>query len=63
MGKGARQIWQIFKEAFFRAQELSIPRYRKSGKEGKRLAWLNWDPLVKLKSKNRMHRRWKQRQA
>ena len=33
MGKGAEQSWQIFKEAFFSAQELSIPRCSKSGKE------------------------------
>jgi len=25
MGKGAMQSWQIFKEAFLRVQELSIP--------------------------------------
>ncbi len=25
MGKGTEQSWQIFKEAFFRVQELSIP--------------------------------------
>ena len=35
-GKGAEQSWQIFKEAFLRAQEISIPRYRKPGKEGKK---------------------------
>ena len=39
--KGAEQSWQIFKDAFHRAQELSIPRCKKSGKEGKRLAWLS----------------------
>ena len=39
MGMGAEQIWQI-KEAFFSMQELSIPRCSKSGKEGKRMAWL-----------------------
>ena len=38
--KGKDWIWQIFKEAFLRAQELSIPRCKKSGKEGKRMAWL-----------------------
>ena len=32
MGKGAEQSWQIFKEAFFRAQKLSISRCSKSGK-------------------------------
>jgi len=52
--KKADQSWQIFKELFLRAQELSVPRTSKSGKEGKRLAWLNWDLLVKLESKKMM---------
>jgi len=42
----AEQSWQIFKDAFHRAQELSVPckssvRCKKSGKEGKRWAWLS----------------------
>ncbi|KFV50335.1 hypothetical protein N328_01276, partial [Gavia stellata] len=61
--KGAEQSWQIFKDTFHRPQELSIPRYKKSGKEGKRLAWLNRDLLVKLKGKKGMHRQWKQGQV
>ena len=36
MGKGMQQRWQIVKEAFFKAQELSIHRCSKSRKEGKR---------------------------
>jgi len=32
MGKGAEQSWQIFKEAFLRAQELSIHRCRQEKK-------------------------------
>jgi len=47
--KGADQSWQVFKDVFHKAQELSIPKYKKSGKEGKRPAWLNRDLLVKLK--------------
>ncbi|KAK4815257.1 hypothetical protein QYF61_023993 [Mycteria americana] len=43
--------------------ELSVPRCRKSGKEGKRPAWLSRDLLVKLKSKRELHRQWKQGQA
>ena len=39
MGKGEEQSWHIFKEAFLRAQELSIPRCNKSVKEDKRLQW------------------------
>ncbi|KAM6103455.1 uncharacterized protein LJ206_014212 [Theristicus caerulescens] len=57
--KGAEQSWQIFKDAFHRAQELLIPRCKKSGKEGKRPAWLSHDLLVKLKGKKRLHRQWK----
>ncbi|KFW04519.1 hypothetical protein N327_07886, partial [Fulmarus glacialis] len=61
--KGAEQSWQIFKDAFHRAQELSIPTCKKSGKEGKRPAWLSRDLLVKLKGKKEMHRQWKQGQV
>jgi len=51
--RGAEQSWQIF---FHRAQELSVPRCKKSGKEGKRPAWLGRDLLVNLKSKRELHR-------
>jgi len=40
-----------------------IPRCKKSGREGKRLAWLSQDLLVKLKGKKEMHRQWKQGQV
>ena len=62
MDKGAEQRWQIFKEAFFRAQELSIPDVASQERKA-RPAWLNWDLLVKLKSKKKMHRQWKQRKV
>lgn len=39
----------IFEDAFHGAQELSIPRCKKSGKEGKWPTWLSQDLLVKLK--------------
>jgi len=61
--RGADQGWQIFKNAFHRAQELSVPRWKKSGKEGKRPAWLSGNLLVKLKSKRERHRQWKQGQV
>lgn len=61
--KGVDHSWQTSKGAFLRAQELSIPWCRKSGKASKRLAWLKWDPLVKLESKKKMHKHFqKQRQ-
>ncbi|PKU34574.1 rna-directed dna polymerase from mobile element jockey-like [Limosa lapponica baueri] len=58
--KGAEQSWQIFKDAFHRVQELSIPRCKKSGKEDKRLAWLSQDLRVKLKGKKEKDRKQKQ---
>jgi len=36
--RGTEQSWQILKDTFHRAQELSVPRYKKSGKKGKRQA-------------------------
>ncbi|KFQ20168.1 hypothetical protein N332_09221, partial [Mesitornis unicolor] len=61
--KGAEQSWQIFKEAFHREQELSIPKCKKSGREGKRPAWMSRDLLAKLKGKMELHRQWKQGQV
>jgi len=58
--KGGEQRWQIFKDAFHRMRELSVPRCEKSGKEGKRPAWLNHGLLLKLKSKRELHRQQKQ---
>jgi len=64
LGDGtAEQSWQIFKDTFHRVQEHSVPRCKKSGKEGKRPAWLSQDLLVKLKSKRELHRQWKQGQV
>ena len=44
-------------------QELSIPRCKKSGKVGKRLAWSSRHLLVQLKGKKEMHRQRKQGQV
>jgi len=61
--RGAEQSWKIFKNAFHRAQELSVLRCKKSGKQGKRPAWLSQDLLVKLKDKKEIHRQQKQGQV
>jgi len=63
MDKGAEQSWRIYKHAFHRAQGLSVPKCKKSGKEQKRQAWLSQDLLVKQKGKKEMHRQWKQGQV
>jgi len=61
-GRGEEKSWQIFKDGFHRGQELSVPRCKKSGKEGKRPVWLSRDLLVKLKGRKELHRQWKQGQ-
>ena len=53
------QSWQVFKDVFHRAQELSIPKCKKSGREGKRPAWPRQEMLVKLRKKRELHRQWK----
>ncbi|GAB0206529.1 hypothetical protein GRJ2_003118500 [Grus japonensis] len=58
--KGAEQSWRLFKDVFLRAQEFSVPMCKKSGKEGRRPAWLSKDLLVKLDCKKEMHRQWNQ---
>jgi len=45
---------------FHRAQELSIPKCKKSGRERKRPAWLRQEMLAKLRKKRELHRQWKQ---
>jgi len=42
---------QIFKATFHRAQELSVPRCKKLGKEGKKPTWLSQELLDKLNGK------------
>jgi len=59
MGKSA-ELAALLRKFFLRTQEFAISSYSKSGKEGKRLAWLNQGLLVKLKNKKKMHRWWKQ---
>jgi len=61
--KEVEQSWQIFKGTFHRAQELSTPRSKKSGKEGKTPAWLGQDLLIKLKGKKEVYWQWKQGQV
>ena len=48
---GTEKSWQLFKDAFLRAQEFSIPQSKGSGKRGRKPAWLSKDLLVKLEGK------------
>jgi len=47
--RGTEQSWQIFKDTFHRALELSVPGCKQSGKEGKRPAWLESRPAGQTK--------------
>lgn len=51
---------QLFKNAFLRTQELSISLCEKSSSRGRKSAWLDKIPLVKLGDKTDMHRQWNQ---
>ncbi|NWX33671.1 RTJK polymerase, partial [Notiomystis cincta] len=62
-GRGVQERWSIFKHRFFQAQEQCIMISKKSGKGGKRPAWMNKELLSFLQHKQETHRRWKQGQA
>lgn len=55
--KGVDQSWQIFKEVFQPAQELAISRSKKLSKEGKGIAGLSRELLVRLKGKKQRDKR------
>jgi len=53
--KGTGQSWQCFKDAFLRAQELLFPQNKKSGRQGRKPAW-----LVRLREKKEKYKQWEQ---
>ncbi|KFR04113.1 hypothetical protein Y956_00814, partial [Nipponia nippon] len=58
--KGTEQSWQLFKDTFLRAQELSIPLCKKSGRARRKPVWLSKDLLLNLRCKKEVHSQWKQ---
>lgn len=60
--RGTKQSWKLYKEAFHRVQELSILLYKKSNREGRKLAWLSKGLPDKLRCKKKIRRQWKQEQ-
>ncbi|KFZ68503.1 hypothetical protein N338_08076, partial [Podiceps cristatus] len=52
--------WLPFKDAFLRAQELSVPLNKKVGRRGRKPAWLGKDLLAKLREKKGKYKLWKQ---
>ena len=53
--KGVEQSWQLPKDTFLRAQELSIPQRKTSSRGGKKLTWLSKDLLAKLRENMEMY--------
>ncbi|KFP87215.1 hypothetical protein N311_12073, partial [Apaloderma vittatum] len=58
--KGAQEIWSVFKDHFFQAQDQHIPTGRKSRKRSRRPAWLTKDLLGRLRWKRRVYKFWKE---
>ena len=52
-GRGAQDSWLIFKGHLLQAQERCIPTKRKSGKNTRRLPWVNKELLGKVKQKRK----------
>jgi len=46
---GMEQSWQLFKDTFLGAQELSTPQHKKLRRGNRELSWLSKDQLVKLR--------------
>jgi len=45
------QSWLLFKDAFLRVQELSIPQNKKAGRKGRKPAWLGKDTAGQTEGK------------
>ena len=54
------ESWLLFKDAFLRAQELSVPLNKKVGSGSRKLAWLSKDLLGMLRVKKGAYKLWKQ---
>ncbi|KFP07547.1 hypothetical protein N300_15283, partial [Calypte anna] len=61
-GKGAQEIWSIFKDHLLHAQDQCVPMKRKVGKSVRRPKWMKKKLLDTLLCKNKIYRGWKQGQ-
>ena len=52
-----------FKQHFFQAQDLCIPKRRKVGKGGRRPAWMSKELMDKVKGKMNVYEMWKKGQS
>ncbi|PKU38009.1 rna-directed dna polymerase from mobile element jockey-like [Limosa lapponica baueri] len=58
-GREVQESWLIFKHHFLQAQDQCIPRSKKSGKGGRKPAWMSRELLEKLRWKKEVYRMWK----
>ncbi|KAJ7399690.1 hypothetical protein BTVI_112609 [Pitangus sulphuratus] len=61
--KGVQESWSIFKNHFLQAQDQCIPMNKKSGKGGRRPAWISKEIPENLKWKKEIYGMWKKGQA
>ena len=52
-------LGKTFKQHFFQAQDRCIPMSRKSGKRGRRPAWMRKELIDKIKRKKKVYEMWK----
>uniref|UniRef100_A0A8C0A0D2 Reverse transcriptase domain-containing protein n=1 Tax=Anas zonorhyncha TaxID=75864 RepID=A0A8C0A0D2_9AVES len=62
-GLDVHQCWSFFKRCLLEAQDQAIPKYRKSGRRGRRPAWLTRNILMEIRRKQRVFRYWKEGQV
>ncbi|KGL80537.1 hypothetical protein N309_03760, partial [Tinamus guttatus] len=62
-GRGAQESWLVFKRHFLHAQQQCIPVCKKSGRGGRRPAWMSKELVAMLKQKAAVYRMWKKGQA
>jgi len=62
-GKGVEEGWTFFKKEVLKAQEQAVPMCRKMNQQGRRLAWLNREPLLGLREKRKFYHFWKEGQV
>lgn len=62
-GLGCHRCWSVFKNYLLQAREQAVLLCHKSGKWGRRPAWLNRKLLMELKTKKKFYNLWKQGQA
>jgi len=58
--KDVEESWLLFRDAFLRAQELSVHLNKVADRGGRKPAWLRKNLLGKLRAKKGTYRLWKQ---